>query len=128
MANYAFLYRFRGKIALTKGSDRNFREKHNRLQGLKGAELVYRVPEKIRFCRIYAFVKNPKKALTFSFSEDGKKDKTNQLQAKTLNAGANDYQYWDTVVYEGPAPEGHNLYLHIHFAGELQIARVEIFY
>ncbi len=129
MAHFGTMYDWKGDVYIAGGNDRECREKLTRLHGKSGDRITYYLPEGIKGFRVYAFSKEKKFTLSFSFSQQGDDRRPANPAMLLLPSEHNDYQYWHTAVYSDSAPPGQTFpFLEIKFEKTTQIGRVEVFY
>lgn len=129
MQHFGSMYNWSGDVHITRGEDRECREKLTRLQGKSGDKVTYYLPEGIKGFKVFAFSKEKKATLCFAFSAQGDDRQAANPAMMTLPSSHNDYQYWHTAIYsDAPPPNQTYRYLEIKFDKTTQIARVEIYY
>ncbi len=123
-----------GELDLRSRDCRRFKEDVSRLAGGEGSALIYKLPARIRACRLYAFF--PREIADFRFAVSAKEDyygnDKEDLEVPCTKqiyySGAGDYGYWKPVLFmcKPDAPDAR--FLKIQFPAEAQISRIEIDY
>ncbi len=105
---------------------RNAKEDMDRMKGDNGASLVYKLPDTIRSCVVYAFLPKELADFRFQVSSDGQTWQTVDAERKDFFSGEGQYGYFKPVRYQ--ADTGQGRFIKIEFTGEAQISRIEIAY
>lgn len=121
-------YSRQGTIEFKTKEARQTLEDAHRAAGKSGSAIIYRAPEPVCCCRLYAFF--PKEVADFKFlvSTDGQNFTAVPGQRRDYFSGSGDYGYWKPVYYECAVAEKEARFLKIEWTGEAQIGRVELGY
>jgi hypothetical protein len=129
MANLAKIHSTTGRLTPDAKLARRFKEDVNRLEGRKGATIVYKTNSIISAFKLYCFFEKKAGSLKFSGSADGADFV--ELPVKTNNyfTDKGGYDYTVPVLYEGAVSAQQKIqYLKIEFADTAQLSRIEIQY
>jgi len=96
--------------------------------GDKGASIVYRTPQPVRACKIYAFFSKRVNGPVVSLSSDGRDFTPAFPLRRNFSSGEGAYGYFKPSLYEIKARSGDIRFVKFLFGGGTQISRVEIAY
>lgn len=119
---------FRSKeLTIIRNQARRFKEDIHRLDGEKGAWLMYRVGGAMQACTLYTFSENNNENLILSASLDGKNFTKVEAKRKDFSLGEGEYGYLKPILYKATLP-GKTEFLKIEYANPASLSRVEIHY
>jgi hypothetical protein len=112
--------------------NRPLKEDGSRLAGQKDSSIIFKVPARIRACRLYAFFPHEVADFRFLVSEkdkfgiDDKNYEEVPCTKKLYFSGSGEYGYWKPVLFTCKPDSPDARYLKIEFPAEAQISRIEI--
>jgi len=101
------------------------KEDADRIAGVAGDTLVYRLPNAVQTFRVFTFFPNEESGVKFSISDDGEHYHEITAQRDTYFQGAGEYGYWKPVLFHAENIAA-GKFFKIELTGETQIGRVEI--
>jgi hypothetical protein len=127
MGDFSLMHRREG-VRLETGDTRRAKEDVDRVVGSEGASIVYRTPQPVRTCQVYAFFPKRVTDLRFSLSSDGRAFQETAARRRDFFSGEGEYGYFKPVLYTIKPRSADSRFIRIEFGGETQISRVKITY
>ncbi len=126
LANESKIYFRQGNLALLQNEARRYKEDASRLQGHKGAWVLYHVTGPVSSFRIYTFSTGRDEGVRLSLSADGREFTPVESSVTDYSTGRGEYGYLSPILYSAEAPDRSSRYLRIDFEGDVALSRVEI--
>jgi mannan endo-1,4-beta-mannosidase len=126
--NNAHIFHMTGDFTFKQNEARKYKEDAHRLEGKRGSELIYYVPQPVRGFTIYAFSATDTTHLQLYLSKDGSKFNEITATYKNISGGKGEYEYLFPVQYNYQCKEADMYYLKIVFNTTCALSRVELSY
>ena len=127
MRDFSLMHQHAG-VTLETGDTRKAKEDMDRVKGDREASIVYKRPQPIQTCKVYAFFPKAVAPIRLHESSDGRAYTEVPAERHDYFSGEGEYGYFKPVLFEARLDSGDRRFIKIELAGRTQISRVEIAY